>query len=1040
MQQTQIKTPARSQTQQVQRAPAATATTAPTASRTVSIPASLHIASPSSPAEREAERVSREVAGQTATSKAISADSQGPGIQRSAAGLMRKDGVVPEAVAGRIRALQSGGRSLPQPTARLMGQRFRTDFSRVRIHTGAEAGAVSRAIDARAFTVGSHVFFGDGQFQPDSAAGQQLIAHELVHVIQQGGAEQQPELIQRSALPNITERTEPVVQRLGLDSIAETISDYASKLPGFRMLTIALGRNPITGKDVERTPANVLQAAVEMIPAGILISDALKTHGIFDKAGAWLAQQLVAGSAAIGQVVAAVRKFISDLGIRDALSPTAVWERGKAILTGPIEALKQFLINAVTGLLGLIRDAILLPLAALAKKTPAWELLCTVIGRDPITKDPVPRTPETLVGGFLKLIGELEVWENMKKANAIARVFAWFEGAVEKVAAAVRQIPVLFMNAFQALKIADLLSVPTAFSRIIGIFGGFAADFVAWAANAIWRLLEIIFESVNPAALLYIKKTGAALKSILKNPLPFVGNLVKAAKKGFVDFAGNIGTHLKTGLIDWLTGSLKGVYLPKALSLQEIAKFVLSVLGLSWASIREKLVKAIGPKGETIVSALETTFELVRKLVTEGPMAAWEMLREQMSEMKDMAIGAIRDFVIVTIVQKAVPKLIAMFIPGAGFVSAIISIYETVQTFIQRISSMVQVVVGFIDSIVAIAAGAIDAAAAKVEGIMGRLLSLAISLLAGFLGLGGISEKIQGVIQKIRGTVDKAVEKVVTWIVGKAKSLFNKLTGNDKPDTRTEQERNAAKLAALGESQKLMKEKTLTLDTAKKEITQIGKKHKIRKVVFQERPLSPLETSLKVEMTNSKEESTEGKVKTVDKPEGKVEHHSRPFSGTNVGIRMKAVNLSKKWLGTGAGTGGGQASLMNRLPTDPNLSNGKKYVRGHLLNAELGGRAIQANLFPITAEANKKHQLQVEDKIKDAFKKDENSVFNYTVEIESDLELKPLKTPIPVPEESDSGKKIPDSYVSDTKIKFTIEQTAGARAQITTDPITSVYR
>ena len=62
----------------------------------------------------------------------------------------------------------------------------------------------------------------------------------------------------------------------------------------------------------------------------------------------------------------------------------------------------------------------------------------------------------------------------------------------------------------------------------------------AGPARRVWNLLEIIFDVVSPGAFGYIKKTGAALKSILKNPLPFVGNLVKAAKQGFLNFADNI--------------------------------------------------------------------------------------------------------------------------------------------------------------------------------------------------------------------------------------------------------------------------------------------------------------------------------------------------------------------------------------------------------------------------------------------------------------------------------------------------------------------
>src|ERR1044072_4951631 len=108
-------------------------------------------------------------------------------------------------------------------------------------------------------------------------------------------------------------------------------------------------------------------------------------------------------------------------------------------------------------------------------------------------------------------------------------------------------------------------------------------QFITWAGNTVWTLLEIIFDVVSPGALEYVKKTGAALKSILKNPIPFVGNLVKAAKLGFDRFADNFLGHLKAGLIDWLTGSLPGIYIPQSFSLIEIAKFALSALGLTWA-------------------------------------------------------------------------------------------------------------------------------------------------------------------------------------------------------------------------------------------------------------------------------------------------------------------------------------------------------------------------------------------------------------------------------------------------------------------------
>jgi hypothetical protein len=62
------------------------------------------------------------------------------------------------------------------------------DFSQVRVHTGGRAAESARALHARAFTVGNQIVFGAGQYRPHTAEGAQLLAHELAHVVQEGGA------------------------------------------------------------------------------------------------------------------------------------------------------------------------------------------------------------------------------------------------------------------------------------------------------------------------------------------------------------------------------------------------------------------------------------------------------------------------------------------------------------------------------------------------------------------------------------------------------------------------------------------------------------------------------------------------------------------------------------------------------------------------------------------------------------------------------------------------------------------------------------
>ena len=96
--------------------------------------------------------------------------------------------VGPSAFETQLNSSKGAGRELPPDTRVFMEGRFKSDFRAVRIHTGPTAERLSGAIHARAFAHGGDVFFNRGQFDPDSAQGKTLLAHELTHTIQQGAS------------------------------------------------------------------------------------------------------------------------------------------------------------------------------------------------------------------------------------------------------------------------------------------------------------------------------------------------------------------------------------------------------------------------------------------------------------------------------------------------------------------------------------------------------------------------------------------------------------------------------------------------------------------------------------------------------------------------------------------------------------------------------------------------------------------------------------------------------------------------------------
>jgi hypothetical protein len=720
--------------------------------------AAVPVSRTSDPAEREAERVSRRVI-------AMPASTLTPQARRFAAAAPAATQL--PAALGTFGLGSSTGQPLPRRLRRDMEPRFQADFSNVRVHTGEVAARASRRLNAAAFTSGRDVFFGRGGFQPDAPAGQALIAHELTHTIQQGGAAQN--IVQRSVDATVSERAVPqTVHRLGIQDALDFFADKAAWIPGFSMLALLLGFNPVSLRAVPRTAANLLRAMIQLIPGGPLITQALDNHGIVDKVAAWAEGQL----SALGDIGSSIRQAVDDfldgLSWTDIFDLDGVWNRAKRIVTDPIDRIISFGAGLVSGIITFIKDAILRPIAGLIEPTRGYPLLKAVLGFDPVTGDAVPRTPASLLGGFMTLIGQEEIWQNIQRGNAIGQAYAWFEGALSGLMGIVSAIPGTFLAAFQSLQLVDIILVPRAFARIIGVFGSIAGQFLSWGLGTVIKLLEIIFSVVAPGAMAYLRRAGGAIQGIFRNPIGFVMNLVNAAKAGFQRFGRNILRHMQTSIVSWLTGSLPGIYIPQGLSLPEILKFVLSVLGLSWANIRQKLVTAVG---EPAVRAMEMGFDLVVTLVRDGPAAAWAQMQEQLANLKQMAIDGIIDMVVNLVLTRAVPRLIAMFIPGAGFITAIMSIYGTVTTFIAQLSRIAQVITSFLDSMMAIAAGNIEAAAARVETTLAGLLTLAVNFLAGFAGLGRVADQVRNVIARIRAPIDRALDRVIAWIVNMARRV-----------------------------------------------------------------------------------------------------------------------------------------------------------------------------------------------------------------------------------------------------------------------------
>ena len=119
---------------------------------------------------------------------------------------------------------------------------------------------------------------------------------------------------------------------------------------------------------------------------------------------------------------------------------------------------------------------------------------------------------------------------------------------------------------------------------------------------------------------------------------------------------------------------------------------------------------------------------------------------------------------------------------------------------------------------------------------------------------------------------------------------------------------------------------------------------------------------------------------TLDGHETMVDWRTDTIGGSTVGVYMKAIVGPEHQQG-GPPKLSALKELMGKLVTNPNNSNDKKYIKGHLLNDNVGGPGEAYNLFPITAAANKEHERSIESPVKEWVNQGKHWV-NYEVKVE----------------------------------------------------------
>jgi hypothetical protein len=327
-----------------------------------------------------------------------------------------------------------------------------------------------------------------------------------------------------------------------------------------------------------------------------------------------------------------------------------------------------------------------------------------------------------------------------------------------------------------------------------------------------------------------LRKGADTIKLIVDDPIGFLGNLINAVKGGFQAFAGNIKTHLQQGFLAWLFGNMPpGVAPPADLSLPSIFKLVLGVLGITYDRMRAKAVKLIGERN---VKIIEKVADYIQTLITGGARALWEKVEQDLSDLKAMVIDAIQDYLVKTVIEKAVAKIVMMFNPAGAIVQAILTIYNVVMFVVEKAAQIAAFVESVVNSIHVIATGSIGAAMAKVEQSLARTIPIVIGFLASLASLGKLSAKVREFILKVQAKVDAAIDKAIAKIVAVIKKTIGKLMGKDKKDKRTDREKKQELARAKAEAERLQQQPHVTLERVRAGLPAIKQRYNLTTIAL----------------------------------------------------------------------------------------------------------------------------------------------------------------------------------------------------------------
>lgn len=779
-----------------------------------------------------------------------------------------------------------------------------------------------------------------------------------------------------------------MVKKFLLDKIVEFIKENTNAYP---LLTVILGEDPITKQRVDRNGTNILNALLELGgEEGIQQRTQMQETGTFQKVVGYIDEGIAVFSGLYESIIQNFSAIWDIITIDALMEPVETFRRIYNIFAEPVGKVLDFVLRVGAEILKLVKEALMQRLSAWARTVRGYALVTVIIGKDPFTDEAVPFTMENVIKGFFSLMeGGEEQYNQLKESGAIDRTVAKITAAVRRLNMTPAAIVQLFIDLWNSFSISDLMDPIGCFRRILNRFGepigrliAFVIEIVKIVIEAILIVMNFPFDLINNI----ITRAMAAFQKIKQDPVGFLKNLLKAIKQGFIQFFDNILQHLIQGLVGWLMSELRDAGVPQLtdLSLRGVIAWVLEVLGISMEKIWEKLAAhpRIGPQRVArirgMINTLEGIWTFIKDVQERGMAAIWDKIQEQLSNLWNTILDAVKNWVMEQIINRMVTRLLSMLDPTGimAVVNSAIAIYSAIQSFIKYLREMLEVVNSFVNGVADIAEGNVTTAANYLEGTMARAMPIVIGFLANQVGLSGIGRRVGEMIERAREMVDQAL----TWLVNKAvdtgMNLLDRVTGRGgeaaDPLAPVKQDLHREETAYLTNGAIRQDEATtVAQNVAGRNNTTVSS-------------IQVVDGGTKWNYNIIQRTAEEGprKEEAAAIPNMIV---SPPFSGSKTNGTMTVQYLFDQPGNHNPGTPTtGYESLDGAFEAIQTAGLSSYWSRGHILNKDFGGLAVISNLIPIDQSTNLR-QIAFDNSIRTAYGvKDAPIYISFNVQRHSD--------------------------------------------------------